>query len=221
MKIPIRIGVALSALGLLAGSVAVAAPGASAATDLSFQTPIHGGLLLNASNWGGEGSKAGTLLSGGVVNDAIDVWVPASASVASDFTIVPVSGLTTEQQTACTGGGATGCFLIEYTPGAESTGLCVSTVSDTLGAFARLRHCAAPVQDGAAVIGHGPVNQWQDFAETFGGDQLNQLQAVLEPTPFVLNVKAFGGKGAQVISWTSVSGFGAENQLWEHVTAAA
>lgn len=208
-----RLGLWLSAAALAAGSGIAFSSTADAATAISYQTPVKGGLLLNAANWGGTGSKAATIGGNGVVNDRIDVWSPGNASVASDFVDVPVTGLTTAQQNLCTANGATGCFKIEYAPAGHLSGLCVSTVTAVQGAYARLRGCAATDQSGGA-------NVWQDFAETLGGDALNQLQAVLEPGAFVLNDKAWGGNGSQVISWPSASGMGSENQLWEKVPAA-
>lgn len=205
------VAAASSLIAVASAAVGLTAIPAHAATAFSYQTPVRGGLLLNASKWGGEGSKAATIGGHGVVNDPIDVWSPSNASVASDFVDVPVTGLSDGAATTCSGAG--GCFLIEYAPAGNLSGLCVSTVTDVKGAYARLRGCA-PSNQAAG------FNQWQDFAETQGGDALNQLQAVLEPTPYVLNDKAYGGNGSQVISWSSTSGMGSENQLWEVVPAA-
>lgn len=209
MNIKRRYFALAGALAIAGGLAFAVAPVASATPSCaptgvsasSYVSPIHGGQALNAINWGGSGHKS-TACTGALVNDNIKTWRYPAASVASDFTPVAVTGLAGSNLTKCTATGAgfyPGCVLLEYTPFGQHTGLCISTVLDLKGAFSRLRNCASSLQDNTA--GH-VVNQWQDFALVPEGDGFWQIEAVLEPTPFSLNIAGFGGNGTQVISWT-------------------
>ncbi len=190
-----------------------------------YQIPVKGGLLLDALNWGGGGSRAAAC-TGAQINAQVGVWKASGAGIAADFTRIPVTGLAAPDQAKCVANGATGCGLIEYTPGNLQSGLCVSTVIDRQGAFALLRGCASSLQDGTA--GHA-MNQWQDFAFVPTGDGFFEITAVLEPAPgpFVLNDRAWGFSGSPIISWPPISSIltpcatshGCENQIFENATA--
>jgi hypothetical protein len=217
LALTLGISVAASAAPSLPPGGCIALP----ANAVGFQVPIRGGLALDALNWGGGGTKSAAC-TGAQVNNPIGVWKTNGASIAADFTKIPVTGLTAPEQALCTANGATGCFLLEYTPANLQSGLCVSTVIDRQGSFFRLRGCAPSAQ------GSGD-NQWQDFAFVPTGDGFNEITAVLEPGPgpFVANDTAWGGNGTQVISWPPISSsltpcttsHGCENQIWEQVTA--
>lgn len=194
---------AVAAIALPASAAPLTPPGTcvvnTTTTNLhSYVSPIHGGQALNAINWGGGGSKSAAC-TGAVSNDNVKTWHYPGSSVASDFTVVPLGG--TVQPAVCTTFPATGCFQLEYTPGNQQSGLCVSTVLDLKGAYARLRPCA-----GLATTGIGSVlNQWQDFTLVAVGDGFNQIEAITEPTPYSLNIAGFGGNGTQVISWSPMA----------------
>lgn len=220
---------AAGAIAFGAGTASALPPGGctlSTAADFSYVSPIHypGGEALAPADWGGGGTIS-RACTGAIVNDNMVVWQygsgPGRVGVAGDLTPVPVTGLSSGDQAKCTADGASGCFLLEYTPGKAQSGLCVSTVLDQLRAYARDRGCAAAVQDGT--LGHA-VNQWQDFSFKPEGDGFFQIEAVLEPTPYSLNIKGFGGDGTQVISWYplgSCSGMGcSENEIFEQLAAA-
>lgn len=193
---------AVAAIALPASAASLTPPGSCAVSTTtmahSYVSPIHGGQALNAINWGGSGRLA-TACTGAVTNDNLKTWHYPGSSVASDFTAIPLGG--TVQPAVCTTAPATGCYQLEYTPGNQLSGLCISTVLDLKGAYARLRPCA-----GLATSGIGSViNQWQDFAFIAVGDGFNQIEAILEPTPYSLNIAGFGGNGTQVISWTPMA----------------
>lgn len=226
MKLRTRLGFALGSLGLIAGGIAVAAPAASAATvcapltttDHTFASPIHLEQSLDAIGWGGSGSRL-TACTGAVVNDNIKTFQYSSAGVAADFTPVATSATT---------------FQLVYTPGNEvstTAPLCVSTVLDQRGVFARLRPCAGlavtvSTVTGNATIVPGAGNQWQNFRFSSVGDGFSEITATQEPAPgpFSLNIAGYGGNGTQVISWTpfaTCTGLGcAENQIFEVLPAA-
>ena len=163
---------------------------ASAATAplVEVVTPVHNGLALNV--WGGNA----------YVDAPIRLYRSGANYKAEQFLEVPL-GFT---------GAPVGAFQLEYAPGGVPSGLCVSTVTDIKGSYARLRLCAGY----NTVLGVGSVaNAWQDFVTVPEGDGLNQIEAVTETTPYFLNDKGNAANGGYVISWPSNGG--AENQLWD------
>ncbi len=194
LALPVLLGGALgTGAGMLPASAApVCAP--LTTVDHSYVSPIHFGQALDAINWGGSG-HASTACSGALVNDNIKTWTYHGAGVAADFTAV-VTGV--------------GIAQLVYTPGNQvnvGNPLCVSTVLDSKGAFARLRPCAGLTVTVDAVTGNAAIaattgNQWQNFSGVSEGDGFVQLEAVHEPVPYSLNIAGFGGSGTQVISWT-------------------
>ena len=224
MNFKTRLGWGLSSLLIAAGAAAgFATAGASAASaatvcaplasvsDVGYQSPIHGGLALDAVGWGG-GQSAANACTGAQVNDRIVVWQTSHAGVAADFTPV----LTT-----------TGNYQLVYTPGNQvsvTAPLCISTVTDSEYAYARLRGCAGLTvtvngATGQATMTAAAGNEWQNFKFVPQGDGFNQIEAVqeLSPGPFVLNIKGWGGDGTQVISFPGTGA--AENQIFERVFA--
>lgn len=226
-----KIAGAAVAVALAGAGFALAVPAAHAATVCAtlstnnvhhYVSPIHGGQALDAINWGGSGSAAAAC-TGAVVNDNIKTWVNSHAGAAADFTPVPTT--------------VAGTFQLVYTPGnkvSTTAPLCVSTVLDQKGAYARLRPCAglAVAVDGGtglATITAGAGNMWQDFSAVNEGDGFFQLEATQETTPYSLNIKGYGGSGTQVISWTPFgAGFCsdnnpgtpcAENEIFERIPA--
>lgn len=179
---------------------------ASAATVSQITLPVGypAGVALDALGWGGTGTPASCTTGAAAVNDEVGVWNTASAGCASQWDILIAAGQT-----------APDVVQLEYAPdGNTSAGLCVSTVTDVQGAFARLRPCATG------------LNEWQDFTEVAAHSDIAGaviLQAGLEPLPtaasntttatagFALNDRAFGRDGAAVISFPPTTG---ENQLW-------
>jgi hypothetical protein len=145
----------------------------------------------------------------------VKTWQVSNASIASDFTAEPVGTSPTE-------------FQLVYTPGDQvstTAPLCVSTVLNVSGSYARLRGCAglsvSVNPSGIASLVQatgGNGNQWQDF--NLGpsvGDGFNQIEATLSPGPLCLNIKGWRGNGTQVISFPSTGS--AQNQIWEQVAA--
>jgi hypothetical protein len=233
--------VAALALGVMAVAPAsartvtcTAMSGPGSPFDRSYQILIHADLALDALGWGGSGNP-GSACTGAVVNDAIGVYATAHAGGAADFTqvAVPLANLSPAQATAC--GSLTAvlsrCFELVYTPDGQvsSAPLCVSTVTVTQGAYARLRGCTNVTERvvsglggvlGFSTGGNGGVNGWQDFAlkPVSASATGSFIEAVLEPRPgpYVLNDAGFGGDGSHVISWVASA---SENQLWHQVTA--
>lgn len=171
---------------------------ARAATVSQITLPVGypAGVALDALGWGGTGSSASCTTGAATVNDEVGVWNTAAAGCASQWSIVIAAG-----QTLAT------VVQLEYAPdGNTSADLCVSTVTDVQGAFARLRPCATG------------LNPWQDFSEVAVASDIAgavELRAegagVAGWTAYNLNDRAFGKDGAAVISYPPTSG---ENQLW-------
>lgn len=168
-------------------------------TCASYDAPLHGGMDLDALNWG-INPQTGTSY-----NDEVAVWAEPTAGRAADFVLVPVSSSAIGWTAANKG------FLIEFAPKSVLSGFCVSTITDSDGAFARLRPCA---QNAPTVANPTfSVNPWQTFTEVPQGDGFFQFEAVYESVPKFLNVKGFGGSGTPVVSYHSTGN--AENQIWE------
>ena len=210
---PVVLGgsLAIVASALPASAVTPACAPLATVADHGYQVPFAGGLALDAVGWGGSGARA-TACTGALVNDGIVVYNTAHAGVAADFT--PVQTTTA------------GLYSLVYTPGnyvSLANPLCVSTVTDVLRAYARLRSCGDvtvtynSATGQATLVGGAANNEWQNFKFADAGDGFFQISASTEatPGPFVLNDKGFSKVGP-VISYTPTSG---ENQIWETVTA--
>jgi hypothetical protein len=230
--------------GIGAGLVTSALPASAAGpctafttprADFGFQSPIHGGVVMDAVGWGGGGSAANACL-GAKVNDQITIWQPTAgdghvgAGIAADFTPVAVSFPAGDNSAAALACGETGaqvvttpskCFELAYTPGNQNSGLGISTITNVDGSFARLRTSASLDQTGLSTppTGFVPVNQWQDFMTVPQGDGFSQLEAVLSTTStkVYLNIRGWGGNGTPVIAYQSTGA--AQNQIWEQVPA--
>jgi hypothetical protein len=207
--IPLALGT-----GLALGAAAVPAQALSAVH--TYTVPVSGpqgfqppGLSLDALDWAGTGNNGTCTTGAAQVNSLVGFWRAGAthAGCAADFTEVAVTAAVPGGEPA-----GTTAVQLQYAPGGlVNASMCVSTVTDVQGAFARLRGCVAG------------GNPWQDFLLIPKGDGLFQIQAFTGPLPaagtdgavapgYFLNDKRFGGNGTPAISWTSTTG---ENQLFD------
>jgi hypothetical protein len=220
---------AAAAAVVIAGSIAAAGMPARAASAgcqaaagcASYDTPVQGGMDLDALNWGGTG-RPGT--AGGVVNDPVVVWSDAGAGAAGDWDVIrePAGEVLTESVSPVVPVAPPSGEPAEivYAPDGVASGLCVSVVTSTVRAHAALRPC-----DMSFTAAVDPTyNPYQTFylrPATDGDGEFTVFENVIDYTGvtggagLVLNDMRSGGNGSPVISYPAGADGTTPNQLWE------
>ncbi len=189
----------IAGVAMLAGAALPAA--GSAATTSHINTPERSGNSLDV--WQ-QSAYVGAALRvyKTTAADPAEQWVEVNLTGAAETAVTAAETAHTVTPLTPAGG-----FQLEYAPGGLLSGLCVSTVTDSSGAYAELRDCET--------AGVADPNQDFIYVAATETDGFSQIEAITETTPYFLNVKGWAVDG-YVISYGGTGT--AENQIWETTT---
>src|SRR5260370_34168459 len=182
--------------------------------DVQITLPIHGGVAMDALNWGGTGQATGNCTEA-VINDSIGVYNAAGAGCASHLDIVPLTGTNAAPDPFEILYAPNGAIPVTGSLGAAPNGYCVSTYANVPGTHYRLRGCSAVLTgtNAAPVATVTGVNPWQDFTEISGQFDSSAVLIGATGQTMYANDKGYGGDQSPVISWPVVAFHGA-NEGW-------